>query len=102
MRRHLLIGALAVASGGLVGCGGGDDDGVDRAADAGGFVVTGPGGQRQVVFDLIGVRVGRVEVSIGVSALGGPFDPALSDHLLRLSIDRLAAASSQPSEGAVS
>jgi hypothetical protein len=55
-------------------------------------LLTGPGGQRLMVIDLIGVRIGRAQTVITLIGSGGPFDPAEADRLIRLSTDRLSAA----------
>jgi hypothetical protein len=67
------------------------DLGDEAAAIRIGVDLAGPGGQRHMVVDLIGFRVGRFEAGLTLIELGVPFDPVLADLLLRLTRDRLPA-----------
>ena len=53
------------------------------------LVLTGPGGQRDLVVDLVGVRHGRAVTSLAALGPNGPLDPALFDQLLRAAAQRV-------------
>jgi hypothetical protein len=53
------------------------------------IVLSGPGGQRHMVYDTTDVRVGRVEASIGSIELDRSLDPTLVDQLLDLTLERI-------------
>jgi hypothetical protein len=53
-------------------------------------VLSGPGGQRHSVIDVLGVRVGRVETDLTLMGAGAPFDFGLGNQLLHLTVERVA------------
>ncbi len=51
-------------------------------------LLTAPGMERRMVIDVVGFRVGNIEAGLQAIELGQPFDPALLDQLLRLTLER--------------